>query len=164
MPRPADSLLWRGLLHSRSVLCRHERGGTGASQGEEQEQAANGEPEAPTTLSGSELLSTSPTPRKRHQTYFHGLAVRVCVCSAGWQQVLCRRLQLLKGQTSVCDCRWCSSHLGRRSLDFDATQKINEQLGNTINLPSLPASGIALNIQPSPLRCLLGTFGRVRVL
>lgn len=42
--------------------------------------------------------------------------------------------------------------LGVDSLDFDATQKINEQLGNTINLPSLPPSGIALNIQPSPLR------------
>ena len=38
------------------------------------------------------------------------------------------------------------------ALDFDATQKINEQLGNTINLPSLPPSGVALNIQPVPLR------------
>jgi hypothetical protein len=28
------------------------------------------------------------------------------------------------------------------SLDFDATQKSNEDLGNTINLPSLPASGV----------------------
>jgi hypothetical protein len=42
--------------------------------------------------------------------------------------------------------------LGVDALDFDATQKINEQLGNTINLPSLPLSGIALNIQPTPLR------------
>jgi len=29
------------------------------------------------------------------------------------------------------------------SLDFDATQKQNEKLGNTINLPSAPASGVA---------------------
>lgn len=31
------------------------------------------------------------------------------------------------------------------SLDFDATQKINEDLGNTINLPAPMASGVALN-------------------
>jgi len=37
------------------------------------------------------------------------------------------------------------------SLDFDATQKFNEELGNTINLPSLPASGVALNVTPAPL-------------
>jgi hypothetical protein len=29
------------------------------------------------------------------------------------------------------------------SLDFDATQKQNEKIGNTINLPSAPASGVA---------------------
>ena len=29
------------------------------------------------------------------------------------------------------------------SLDLDATQKINEQLGNTINLPLMPPSGDA---------------------
>jgi hypothetical protein len=34
------------------------------------------------------------------------------------------------------------------SLDFDATQKLNENLGNTINLPSLPASGVASNVEP----------------
>ncbi len=34
------------------------------------------------------------------------------------------------------------------SLDFDATQKLNENLGNTINLPSLPASGVAANEEP----------------
>lgn len=37
------------------------------------------------------------------------------------------------------------------SLDFDATQKTNEQLGNTINLPNLPASGVALNVTPARL-------------
>lgn len=37
------------------------------------------------------------------------------------------------------------------SLDFDATQKSNEDLGNTINLPSLPTSGVALNVQPAAL-------------
>ena len=37
-------------------------------------------------------------------------------------------------------------------LDFDATQKSNEDLGNTINLPSLPASGVAMNVLPSVLR------------
>jgi hypothetical protein len=36
------------------------------------------------------------------------------------------------------------------SLDLDATQKLNEQLGNTINLPNLvPASGVAANA-PAP--------------
>ena len=38
------------------------------------------------------------------------------------------------------------------SLDLDATQKSNEQLGNTINLPNLPVSGIALNISPTALQ------------
>ena len=38
------------------------------------------------------------------------------------------------------------------SLDFDATQKFNEELGNTINLPSLPASGVALNVAPASLQ------------
>jgi hypothetical protein len=38
------------------------------------------------------------------------------------------------------------------SLDFDATQKTNEQLGNTINLPNLPASGVALNVTPAALQ------------
>lgn len=38
------------------------------------------------------------------------------------------------------------------SLDFDATQKFNEDLGNTINLPNLPASGVALNFTPAPLQ------------
>lgn len=38
------------------------------------------------------------------------------------------------------------------SLDLDATQKFNEELGNTINLPSLPPSGIALNVAPVPLQ------------
>ncbi len=38
------------------------------------------------------------------------------------------------------------------SLDLGTTQKLNEQLGNTINLPSLPPSGDALNISPAPLR------------
>jgi hypothetical protein len=37
------------------------------------------------------------------------------------------------------------------SLDFDATQKFNEDLGNTINLPNLPASGIAMNMTAAPL-------------
>lgn len=37
------------------------------------------------------------------------------------------------------------------SLDFDATQKINEDLGNTINLPAPMASGVALNVGPSAL-------------
>jgi hypothetical protein len=32
------------------------------------------------------------------------------------------------------------------SLDLDATQKVNEELGNTINLPGLPPSGVALNV------------------
>jgi hypothetical protein len=38
------------------------------------------------------------------------------------------------------------------SLDLDATQKLNEQLGNTINLPNLPASGVALNVSPAALQ------------
>lgn len=37
------------------------------------------------------------------------------------------------------------------SLDFDATQKINEDLGNTINLPAPMASGVALNDTVVPL-------------
>jgi hypothetical protein len=37
------------------------------------------------------------------------------------------------------------------SLDFDATQKINDDLGNTINLPAPAASGVAENISPAPL-------------
>jgi hypothetical protein len=37
------------------------------------------------------------------------------------------------------------------SLDLHATQKVNEELGNTINLPSLPASGVALNLPASRL-------------
>jgi hypothetical protein len=37
-------------------------------------------------------------------------------------------------------------------LDFDATQKSNEDLGNTINLPSLPRSGVAMNVAPSALQ------------
>ena len=35
------------------------------------------------------------------------------------------------------------------SLDIDATQKVNDQLGNTINLPGLPASGVAQNLPVS---------------
>ena len=35
------------------------------------------------------------------------------------------------------------------SLDLDATQKVNEELGNTINLPGVPPSGVAQNI-PAP--------------
>jgi hypothetical protein len=38
------------------------------------------------------------------------------------------------------------------SLDFDATQKSNEDLGNTVNLPSLPSSGVALNLVPATLQ------------
>jgi hypothetical protein len=38
------------------------------------------------------------------------------------------------------------------SLDFDATQKSNEDLGNTVNLPSLPSSGVALNVVPAALQ------------
>jgi len=38
------------------------------------------------------------------------------------------------------------------ALDLDATQKLNEQLGNTINLPSAPSSGDALYIPPAPVR------------
>jgi hypothetical protein len=38
------------------------------------------------------------------------------------------------------------------SVDFDATQKLNEDLGTTINLPTPLASGVALSIPPSPLR------------
>jgi hypothetical protein len=38
------------------------------------------------------------------------------------------------------------------SLDLDATQKINEQLGNTINLPGLPASGVAQAVPASTLQ------------
>jgi hypothetical protein len=38
------------------------------------------------------------------------------------------------------------------SLDFDATQKSNEDLGNTVNLPSLPTSGVALNVVPATLQ------------
>jgi hypothetical protein len=37
------------------------------------------------------------------------------------------------------------------SLDLNATQKLNEELGNTINLPSLPASGVAENLPASTL-------------
>jgi hypothetical protein len=37
------------------------------------------------------------------------------------------------------------------SLDFDATQKVNEDLGNTINLPAPMASGVALNTAVVPL-------------
>jgi hypothetical protein len=36
-------------------------------------------------------------------------------------------------------------------LDMDATLKSNEQLGNSINLPNLPPSGVALNVSPLPL-------------
>jgi len=36
-------------------------------------------------------------------------------------------------------------------LDFDATQKLNEDLGNTVNLPNPPASGVALNVRPLAL-------------
>ncbi len=38
------------------------------------------------------------------------------------------------------------------SLDLDATQKQNEDLGNTINLPTPVASGVAINIPLLPLR------------
>jgi len=38
------------------------------------------------------------------------------------------------------------------SLDWDATQKLNEDLGNTINLPTPPTSGVALSIPSAPLR------------
>lgn len=38
------------------------------------------------------------------------------------------------------------------SLDLDATQKSNEKLGNTISLPNLPASGVALSISPAALQ------------
>jgi hypothetical protein len=38
------------------------------------------------------------------------------------------------------------------SLDFDATQKSNEDLGNTINLPGLPTSGVALHVAPAALQ------------
>jgi hypothetical protein len=38
------------------------------------------------------------------------------------------------------------------SLDMDATQKINEQLGNTINLPGIAASGVAQNVPASTLQ------------
>jgi len=38
------------------------------------------------------------------------------------------------------------------SLDFNATQKFNEERGNTIHLPDLPASGVAWEVPPTPLR------------
>ena len=38
------------------------------------------------------------------------------------------------------------------SLDIDATQKINEQLGNTINLPGIAASGVAQAVPASTLQ------------
>ena len=38
------------------------------------------------------------------------------------------------------------------SLDWDATQKSNEELGNTINLPTPPAAGVALNSSPAALQ------------
>jgi hypothetical protein len=38
------------------------------------------------------------------------------------------------------------------SLDLDATQKQNEDLGNTINLPTPVASGVASNLPVSPWR------------
>lgn len=38
------------------------------------------------------------------------------------------------------------------SLDWDATQKLNEDLGNTINLPTPPTSGVALSVPSAPLR------------
>jgi hypothetical protein len=37
------------------------------------------------------------------------------------------------------------------SLDLEATQKLNEQLGNTINLPGVPAEGVARNLPSSAL-------------
>jgi hypothetical protein len=37
------------------------------------------------------------------------------------------------------------------SLDLQATQKLNEQLGNTINLPGVPAEGLAQNLPPPTL-------------
>jgi hypothetical protein len=37
------------------------------------------------------------------------------------------------------------------SLDLDATQKVNEELGNTINLPGVPPSGVAQNVPASTL-------------
>ncbi|MGB7434905.1 MAG: hypothetical protein WBR26_16070 [Candidatus Acidiferrum sp.] len=39
--------------------------------------------------------------------------------------------------------------VGVDTLDIDATQKINEDLGNTINLPAPLASGVALNVSPA---------------
>lgn len=38
------------------------------------------------------------------------------------------------------------------SLDLDATQKQNEDLGNTINLPTPVASGVAFHLPVAPLR------------
>jgi hypothetical protein len=38
------------------------------------------------------------------------------------------------------------------SLDLDATQKSNEDLGNRINLPTPLASGVAMNASPAALR------------
>ncbi|MGB7726496.1 MAG: hypothetical protein WBL50_00590 [Candidatus Acidiferrum sp.] len=38
------------------------------------------------------------------------------------------------------------------SLDLDATQKQNEDLGNTINLPTPVASGVAFNLPVAPLQ------------
>jgi hypothetical protein len=38
------------------------------------------------------------------------------------------------------------------ALDLDATQKQNEDLGNTINLPTPVASGVAINLSLEPLR------------
>jgi len=38
------------------------------------------------------------------------------------------------------------------SLDWDATQKSNEELGNTINLPTPPPAGVALNSSPAALQ------------
>jgi hypothetical protein len=35
---------------------------------------------------------------------------------------------------------------------LQATQKSNEDLGNTINLPNLPASGVAMSVVPAGLR------------
>ncbi len=116
-------------------------------QGDEQEQAANGEPEADNSLQASDQ-STSPT---EPGTSTDSLSEFVFVQRDG-SKLYAVAYSFAKDKLQYVTLDGVRHTLGVELLDFDATQKINEQLGNTINLPSLPASGVALNVSPAPLR------------
>jgi hypothetical protein len=125
-------------------------GDQGQNQEDVEQVASNGQPDSSTQQMDQEPSAAAPS-RASSNNLNDSLAEFVFIQRDG-SKLYAVAYSFMKDKLQYVTKEGVRHSVALDSLDLDATQKLNEQLGNTINLPNLPASGVALNDSPAALR------------